>query len=324
MSRRKQRKDTDQIVEHFTFEIVEGHDGDALEEGSSLVRGVKLLGLTSKNGRNYDTHGVRSTAIEHLNGARVFVNHPAQPSDSRRYEDQIGSVESAKYVSGKGFYGDVRFNPKHPVYEQLNWDIRNNPKGLGMSINATLSVARQRDNQGRLVVEGIRSIRSVDLVTHPATTDGVFEHEETDVPELTTEELLEQVRQNPEVLEQLQKSQEDESKQAEIQAALESAQAELAQLKSERDAEIRLKQVTEQVAELLKDSALSGLSDQVVEHVVQIPAESAASVILLLESVVKAVADLPVAKKQDVVPQLGSGGSQRGGDFDIRRVLGRK
>jgi len=203
MSRRKQQQDSEHVVEQFDFLMTEDSVVEELEDGGgTLVRGMKLLGLESRNGRTYDTHGVRSTGSDRLTGARVFLNHPAQATDARRYEDQIGSVVTAKYREGQGHFGDVRFNPKHAVYEQLMWDIRNNPSGLGMSINASLKVGRQRDSAGRIVVEGIHSIRSVDIVTHPATTNGVFEHEETDVAELTPEQLLEGLKNHPEVLEQ--------------------------------------------------------------------------------------------------------------------------
>lgn len=305
----KKKKASEQVTEAFDFELMEGSVTEESEESSGLVRGVKLLGLKSANGRDYDTHGVRSTAVEHLTRARVFVNHPRQATDPRRYEDQIGTVESARYVAGKGYYGDIRFNPKHRLFQQLSWDIRNNARALGMSINASLRVSRQRDREGRLVIEGIHSVRSVDLVTHPATTNGVFEHEETPVAGLTTEELLEQLRNNPDALEQLRAEGESANQLTEVQTALEAAQQEIEALKSEKAAAERLASVTEQVDGLLADTPLRDLSVQVVEHLVSVPAEHAGPVVSLLESVLKAVKELPLSRQD---PQLGKRG--RSGD----------
>lgn len=329
MSRRKQQQDSEHVVEQFDFLMTEDSVVEELEDGGgTMVRGMKLLGLESKNGRTYDTHGVRSTGSDRLTGARVFLNHPAQATDARRYEDQIGSVVTAKYREGQGHFGDVRFNPKHAVYEQLMWDIRNNPSGLGMSINASLRVARQRDSAGRIVVEGIHSIRSVDIVTHPATTNGVFEHEETDVsPELTVEQLLEGLKSHPEILEQLKQDDAAAAEQAKVQQALEAAQAELAQIKADQAAAARLAEVTEQVGTLLKDSPLSGLSEKVVEQVVAIPAEHSEPIRLLLESVVAAVGELKLARGGDPekgAPRLGNQKRSGGGKLNLRAELGIK
>ena len=328
MSRRKQQQDSEHVVEQFDFLITEDSVVEELEDGGgTMVRGMKLLGLESRNGRTYDTHGVRSTAAGRLTGARVFLNHPAQATDARRYQDQIGSVVSARYRESQGHFGDVRFNPKHPVYEQLMWDIRNNPSGLGMSINASLKVGRQRDSAGRIVVEGIHSIRSVDIVTHPATTNGVFEHEETDVAELTAEQLLEGLKSHPEILEQLKQDDAAAAEQARVQQALEAAQAELAQIKADQAAAVRLAEVTEQVNALLKDSPLSGLSEQVVEQVVAIPAEHSEPIRLLLESVVAAVGGLKLARGAEPetgAPRLGTQKRAAGGKFDLRAEIGIK
>ena len=326
MSRRKQHQDSEQVVEQFDFFMTEDSAVEELEDGGgTMVRGMKLLGLESKNGRTYDTHGVRSTGSDRLTGARVFLNHPAQATDARRYEDQIGSVVSARYREGQGHFGDVRFNPKPAVYEQLMWDIRNNPSGLGMSINASLKVNRRRDSAGRIVVEGIHSIRSVDIVTHPATTNGVFEHEETDVAELTAEQLLEGLKDHPEILEQLKQDDAAAAEQAKVQQALESAQAELAQIKAEQAAAARLAEVTEQVDTLLKDSPLSGLSEKVVEQVVAIPAEHSEPIRLLLESVVAAVGELKLARSvesEQAAPRLGSLKRTGGGKLNLRAEMG--
>jgi len=328
MSRRKQQQDSEHVVEQFDFLMTEDSVVEELEDGGgTLVRGMKLLGLESRNGRTYDTHGVRSTGSDRLTGARVFLNHPAQATDARRYEDQIGSVVTAKYREGQGHFGDVRFNPKHAVYEQLMWDIRNNPSGLGMSINASLKVGRQRDSAGRIVVEGIHSIRSVDIVTHPATTNGVFEHEETDVAELTPEQLLEGLKSHPEILEQLRQDDAAAAEQTKVQQALEAAQAELAQIKAEQAAAARLAEVTEQVDTLLKDSPLSGLSEKVVEQVIAIPAEHSEPIRLLLESVVAAVGELKLARGGEPdsgAPRLGNQKRAGGGKLNLRAELGIK
>lgn len=165
-------------------EILESEDVFAdvteasIDREKGIIRGVKLLGLRSKNKRNYDTPGVRKSAMEALKGAQVFIDHPAVPSQPRSYRDKIGVVgQNVSYLEGKGHFGDIHYNPKHPCAEQFLWDVQNASKSLGMSVNAVVKSGKT-DNAGDTVIEEVQSIRSVDIVSKPATTAGMFEHEE--------------------------------------------------------------------------------------------------------------------------------------------------
>jgi len=160
------------IVESDTFEAA------AEQTTEGVVRGAKLLGLRSRNGRSYDTPGVRKAAPGLLIGARIFIDHPDDPTKPRSYRDAFGVVESCDYVAGKGHFGQIKYNPKHPLAEQFAWDVKNNPSGLGMSVNARVIYAPKKDRNGDEVVESLELVRSLDIVTKPATSVGVFEHEE--------------------------------------------------------------------------------------------------------------------------------------------------
>ena len=145
--------------------------------------------------------------------------------------------------------------------------------------------------------------------------------------ELTAEQLLEGLKDHPEILEQLKQDDAAAAEQAKVQQALESAQAELAQIKAEQAAAARLAEVTEQVDTLLKDSPLSGLSEKVVEQVVAIPAEHSEPIRLLLESVVAAVGELKLARGADPeqgAPRFGNPKRGGGGKFNLRAELGLK
>ena len=168
-------------VEVFEAEVIGAFESvDVTEAAQGVLKGVKLLGLRSRNGKNYDTQGVRETAVSRLSGARVYVDHPRpeEASKTRSYADAFGFVQegSVEYRAGKGYYGTLRWNPSHPLASQFAWDVANTPKNLGMSINGRIKPGR-RDAQGDVVVEAIDEIRSVDLVTRPATANGIFESE---------------------------------------------------------------------------------------------------------------------------------------------------
>lgn len=139
-----------------------------------VVRGVKLLGLSSKNGRRY-TQAALESARSMYEGARVNLNHPKdRPDAPRGYEDRFGRIRNAN-VRSDGMYGDLYFNPKHSIAEQFLWDCQYSPDSMGLSHN--VDVDAKRDKDGTLVIESIIRVRSVDLVADPATTQSIFESE---------------------------------------------------------------------------------------------------------------------------------------------------
>lgn len=143
-----------------------------LDRAASVLRGVKLLGLKSRNGRVYREAALRE-AIHRYEGARVNVNHPAgDPRGPRDYRDRIGVIRSVELRAGQGLFGSLHFNPKHALAEQLVWDAEHSPASVGLSHNV---VAKTSRDGSQLVVESIDSVQSVDLVADPATTDSLFE-----------------------------------------------------------------------------------------------------------------------------------------------------
>jgi hypothetical protein len=183
-------KQSSPSVEVFEAQVADAFESvDVTEAATGVLKGVKLLGLRSRNGKSYDTQGVRDTAVSRLNGARVYVDHPTDAGKTRDYKDAFGFVQegSVEYRAGKGYYGTLRWNPSHPLASQFAWDVANTPKNLGMSINGRIKPGR-RNAQGDVVVEAIDEIRSVDLVTRPATANGIFESEGRDEDSLADTE----------------------------------------------------------------------------------------------------------------------------------------
>jgi hypothetical protein len=141
--------------------------GSRVDAANGIIRGVKLLGLVSKNGREYTPEALRGAA-EHYANRPINIDH----GDGRRsYKDRIGRVLSAE-CRADGLYGSIQLNPKHPLTEQLLWDAEHSPQSVGLSHDA---VGRTVRRDGKTIVEKIESVRSVDLVADPATTGGLFE-----------------------------------------------------------------------------------------------------------------------------------------------------
>ncbi|MBI2826714.1 MAG: hypothetical protein HYX69_18740 [Planctomycetia bacterium] len=156
--------------------LVEFIDSRALslrvDREAGVIRGVKVLGLESQNGRSYLAEAL-AAAVGLYEGAKVNVNHPKSlPGAPRDYQDRIGSIRNAAVRTGEGLFADLHFNPRHALAGQLAWDAEHAPENVGFSHNVLAKTARRGE---RVVVEAITKVQSVDLVADPATTRDLFE-----------------------------------------------------------------------------------------------------------------------------------------------------
>jgi hypothetical protein len=146
-----------------------------VDRQAGVIRGVKVLGLESRNGRTYLPEAL-AQAARLYEDAKVNVNHPkGSPGGPRDYQDRIGTIRNVALQGGQGLFADFHFNPKHALAEQLLWDAEHSPENVGFSHNVEARTVRQGE---RLVVEAITRVQSVDLVADPATTRGLFEQQQ--------------------------------------------------------------------------------------------------------------------------------------------------
>ncbi len=145
-----------------------------VDRNSGVIRGVKLLGLRSRNGRRYQQHAL-ADAVSLYEGAKVNINHPkGHPLSPRDYQDRLGVIRGVELRTQEGLFGDLHFNPKHALSEQLMWDAEHASQNVGLSHNVLARTARDGDDT---VVEAITKVQSIDLVADPATTQGLFEQQ---------------------------------------------------------------------------------------------------------------------------------------------------
>ena len=155
-----------------------------VDRPAGVIRGVKILGTESRNGRSYPGETLQQ-AVPLYEDAKVNVNHPkGDPNSPRDYQDRIGVIHSVVVRPGEGLFADFHFNPKHALAEQLLWDAEHAPENVGFSHNVEARTARRGD---RLVVEAITRVQSVDLVADPATTRGLFESQQAELVRLQAE-----------------------------------------------------------------------------------------------------------------------------------------
>jgi hypothetical protein len=157
-----------------TIDIMEfcAQEGIEVEADQPILKGVKVLGGTSKNRRRYTPEAIsEGTAL--YEGLPVNIDHPEKgAAASRGLRERFGKLVHVRHESGS-LRGDLHYNPKHPLAEAVRWWADNQPEAIGLSHNATGTGRTQAD--GTFVVDKIVSVRSVDLVADPATTRGLFE-----------------------------------------------------------------------------------------------------------------------------------------------------
>ena len=228
-----------------------------VDRAAGVIRGVKVLGLKSRNGRRYQETAL-AEAVKLYEGAKVNVNHPkGHPLSPRDYQDRLGVICGVQLRPGEGLFGDLHFNPKHLLSEQLMWDAEHASQNVGLSHNVLAHTTRQGDET---VVEAITKVQSIDLVADPATTRGLFEQQDkvtaagragrdssdTAWDDLTIEQLQ---LHRPDLLQDLEQAH---------AVLLEGLQAELDQYAA-RDAAVRRR---ERVAELLHEHGLPMPNDR--------------------------------------------------------------
>jgi len=177
--------------------------GLRIDRVAGVIHGVKILGLQSRNGRTYLPEALQA-AVDLYENAKVNVNHPkGGPVSPRDYQDRLGSIQRVAFRED-GLYGDLHFNPRHALAEQLLWDAEHAPQNVGFSHNVEARLARRGDQS---VVEAITRVQSVDLVADPATTRGLFESAHKPVVDALT--LAELRLHRPDLVEALLADQRD-------------------------------------------------------------------------------------------------------------------
>jgi len=138
--------------------------GAAVNRDTCTITGLKILGPESRNKRHYSESLRRSTA--HLyEGVPAYFDH-LKPGAERSYADCFGHWSNIRALP-EGTFGDLKYNPKHPMAEAVLHDIENGTKGVGCSPDHYGNGPVGRD--GKRMVESITVVKSIDIVANPAT-----------------------------------------------------------------------------------------------------------------------------------------------------------
>jgi hypothetical protein len=143
-----------------------------VDRESGVIRGVKILGGNSLNGRRYAREAMQR-AVGLYEGKQVNINHPSRANRDleRSVSDRFGWLQNVR-MADRGIVGDLHVLKSHPLAATVFEAAERNPALFGLS---HVAEGRTRQERGSVIVEEIVSVQSVDIVADPATTAGLFE-----------------------------------------------------------------------------------------------------------------------------------------------------
>jgi hypothetical protein len=147
-----------------------------VDRAAGIIRNVRVLGLKSAHGREYTPEAVRN-AIPLYEGTDVYLNHDYRTEAEKRsrprpMEEKIGWLQEANQVADGGAVANLHLLPSHPRTGSILDAAEHHPAGFALSHDAQ---GRERREKGRVLIEGIAQVNSVDIVTRGATTRTLFE-----------------------------------------------------------------------------------------------------------------------------------------------------
>lgn len=166
-------------------EFVPAFEGSQIPPADAplTVPGCKILGLESRWGRKFTPAALQDAVNRGIyEGLVIYKDHPAvdysdpnwsrKPLPPRSVDDVLGHFSNVRYVEGKGIFGDAVFTVDDTLTRSVVMAAKHNPKQYGFSHHAEYDSRFEGKTE---VVNAIPVAHSVDLVTRPATTNGLFE-----------------------------------------------------------------------------------------------------------------------------------------------------
>lgn len=155
-----------------------------IDRETRTIHDVKVIGLTSKNGRKYRESALQA-AIPKYEGADVNLDHV--PEGHQQPVTALGgTLRNVRLKAGEGLFADLRYNTT-PAGQTILGLAEDHPERFGMSHDAE---GATEQNGGVTEVTEILEVHSVDAVRKPATTRSLHE-QETPMKKTTFKALVE-------------------------------------------------------------------------------------------------------------------------------------
>jgi len=156
--------------------------GGKVDAEAGIVRGVRILGRVSKNGRRSSDKAMESCCRLYAD-RKVHINHQRDSKGERQFETIFAEVKNP-VIKGDYIEGDLQYLTKHPVAPQFSEAAEKFPRSFGLSHHAEGTTKREGKDT---IVEDVTAVHSVDLVADPATNNGLFESVAPQYPDAAPE-----------------------------------------------------------------------------------------------------------------------------------------
>src|SRR3972149_3888978 len=89
-----------------------------VDRAAGIIRGVKILGEHSRNGRRYTPEAMRE-ATHLYNGVKCYMNHPkkSEIDEDRPWQDWVGVLENVRFENG--IVGDLRLRKEYSHFNAI-------------------------------------------------------------------------------------------------------------------------------------------------------------------------------------------------------------
>ncbi len=143
-----------------------------VDREAGIIYKIKILGWESDNRRKYLPEAGRN-ALSLYEGCKAYSDHPTRgrPEETRANRDALGIWRGVTWEND-GLYADLHFLKTHPLAETICEDCERGLGVFGASHNAD---GKGETRDGTFVISSITEVRSVDLVTDPATVSNLWE-----------------------------------------------------------------------------------------------------------------------------------------------------
>jgi len=143
-----------------------------VDTDTGVIHDVKICGNRSKNGRIYPPE-VLAAAAPLYEGVTVYLNHGLVPGDEREIDVHFGNLQNVRTQNGE-LFADLHYVTSHPLAASIVERAQKFPRNFGLSHDAEVEAVPSGEFQQ---VQRITAVNSVDLVTRPATNQGLFEQQ---------------------------------------------------------------------------------------------------------------------------------------------------
>jgi hypothetical protein len=176
----------------------------SVDREAGVIRGVRVLGPESRN-----THGERGisateySAAAHADARRLYegqiVNLDHMKDKKRRHgvADEFGVLRNVQTTNGADgrpvTEADLHYLKSHEMANRVAEDVERKLVLFSLSHDAVSNRDRIDRTRGRLVIEGLHSVSSVDLVYKAGTNRNLWESEDRPV-KITLRSVLESLK----------------------------------------------------------------------------------------------------------------------------------